>query len=428
MIKRILKLAIPNIISNITIPLVGMADLAIVGIMGSTDMLGGIAIGTAIFNLLYWNFGFLRMGTSGLTAQAYGRRDFVQVQQVLIRSLTVSTTIALLILALQVPLVDVILRFMDSSSSVESFARQYFYYRVWAAPATLGLYAFKGWFIGMQNARSPMWIALAINVINVGASLLCAFTFSMGLAGVALGTTIAQWSGLAIAIILLVQYYSRFFELKKLFVGVFEPKALGLFFRLNRDIFIRTLCLVAVFTYFTKASSSMGSATLAANTLLLQLFTLFSYFMDGFAYAGEALAGRYTGSGSSTMRRRSIGAIFKVGSVVAIGFTLLYFFAGEDILLIFNPQTDVVVAARSSMTYVALVPLISFAAFLMDGILVGMTLSAIMRNTMLVASALFFVLYFTLVGSVGAEALWIAFLVYLGARGALQLLFARNKF
>lgn len=405
-----------------------MADLAIVGIMGSTEMLGGIAIGTAIFNLLYWNFGFLRMGTSGLTAQAYGRRDFGEVQRVLIRSLSVSTAIAMLILALQVPLVDLILRFMDSSGKVEEFARQYFYYRVWAAPATLGLYAFKGWFIGMQNSRTPMWIAIAINLVNIGASLICAFTLSMGLAGVALGTTIAQWSGLAMAFVLLARYYSRFFDIKKLFVGVFEPRALGLFFRLNRDIFIRTLCLVAVFTYFTKASSSMGAATLAANTLLLQLFTLFSYFMDGFAYAGEALAGRYTGSGSTTMLRRSIGAIFKVGGAVALGFTLLYFFAGEYILQVFSPQVDVVASAQSSMGYVALVPLISFAAFLMDGILVGMTLSAIMRNTMLIASALFFGLYFALVPSVGSSALWIAFLSYLGARGLLQLLFSRSKF
>ncbi|MEG2866031.1 MAG: MATE family efflux transporter, partial [Mucinivorans sp.] len=373
MIRKIVHLAIPNIISNITIPLVGMVDLAIVGAMGSTTLLGGIAIGTAIFNLLYWNFGFLRMGTSGLTAQAYGRRDFVEIQRVLMRSLTVACAIAALILALQVPLADLILRFMDSSPAVESAAREYFFYRVWAAPATLSLYAFKGWFIGMQNSRSPMWIAIFINVINVIASLVLAFPLGMGLAGVALGTAVAQWSGAGLAIVMLVKYYGRYFDIYRLLEGVFEPRALAMFFRLNRDIFIRTLCLVAVFTYFTKASSSMGNITLAANTLLLQLFTLFSYFMDGFAYAGEALAGRYTGSRNAGRLHRTVSAIFKVGATVAVVFSLLYLFGGQYILMIFSPEASVMEAALSSMNYVAMVPVIGFAAFLMDGLLVGMT-------------------------------------------------------
>ncbi|MEG1897798.1 MAG: MATE family efflux transporter [Mucinivorans sp.] len=427
MIRKIVHLAIPNIISNITIPLVGMVDLAIVGAMGSTTLLGGIAIGTAIFNLLYWNFGFLRMGTSGLTAQAYGRRDFVEIQRVLMRSLTVACAIAALILALQVPLADLILRFMDSSPAVESAAREYFFYRVWAAPATLSLYAFKGWFIGMQNSRSPMWIAIFINVINVIASLVLAFPLGMGLAGVALGTAVAQWSGAGLAIVMLVKYYGRYFDIYRLLEGVFEPRALAMFFRLNRDIFIRTLCLVAVFTYFTKASSSMGNITLAANTLLLQLFTLFSYFMDGFAYAGEALAGRYTGSRNAGRLHRTVSAIFKVGATVAVVFSLLYLFGGQYILMIFSPEASVMEAAMASMNYVAMVPVIGFAAFLMDGLLVGMTRSKVMRDAMLIATALFFGLYFALVGTLGSSALWIAFLSYLAARGGLQVLLVRHR-
>ncbi|MEG1371674.1 MAG: MATE family efflux transporter [Mucinivorans sp.] len=427
MIRKIVHLAIPNIISNITIPLVGMVDLAIVGAMGSTTLLGGIAIGTAIFNLLYWNFGFLRMGTSGLTAQAYGRRDFVEIQRVLMRSLTVACAIAALILALQVPLADLILRFMDSSPAVESAAREYFFYRVWAAPATLSLYAFKGWFIGMQNSRSPMWIAIFINVINVIASLVLAFPLGMGLAGVALGTAVAQWSGAGLAIVMLVKYYGRYFDIYRLFEGVFEPRSLAMFFRLNRDIFIRTLCLVAVFTYFTKASSSMGNITLAANTLLLQLFTLFSYFMDGFAYAGEALAGRYTGSRNAGRLHRTVSAIFKVGATVAVVFSLLYLFGGQYILMIFSPEASVMEAAMASMNYVAMVPVIGFAAFLMDGLLVGMTRSKVMRDAMLIATALFFGLYFALVGTLGSSALWIAFLSYLAARGGLQVLLVRHR-
>ncbi|MEG1413790.1 MAG: MATE family efflux transporter [Mucinivorans sp.] len=425
MIRKIIGLAIPNIISNITIPLVGMVDLAIVGAMGSTVMLGGIAIGTAIFNLLYWNFGFLRMGTSGLTAQAYGRRDFVEIQRVLMRSLSVATAIAALILLFQVPLVKLILRFMDTTPPIELAAREYFTFRVWAAPATLGLYAFKGWLIGMQNSRSPMWIAIFINVVNVVASLVLAFPCGMGLAGVALGTTIAQWSGVGLALFVVARYYGRYFDLHRLFDGVFQAQALALFFRLNRDIFIRTLCLVAVFTYFTKASSSMGPVTLAANTLLMQLFTIFSYFMDGFAYAGEALAGRYTGSRNMARLRGSVVAIFKVGGVVSLFFSVIYFFVGRYILLIFSPSADVLARALSSMVYVALVPVVGFSAFLLDGLLVGMTQSRVMRNSMLVATALFFGLYFALDDILGTGALWLAFLSYLLARAGFQLLMMR---
>lgn len=424
--RKILRLAVPNIISNITIPLVGMVDLAIVGILGSVDMLAAIAIGTTIFNMLYWNFGFLRMGTSGLTAQAYGGRDFRQVQRVLMRSIVVSLFIAILILLFQEPLVRAIMLFMDSSPVVESLALDYFYIRVWAAPATLALYAFKGWFIGMQNSKTPMWIAILINVVNVVASLFCAFTLEMGLSGVALGTTIAQWSGLGVAVWCVVRYYGRVLDSRSLFEGVFDGRELGRFFKLNGDIFIRTLCLVAVFTYFTKAGSSMGTVTLAANTLLLQLFTLFSYFMDGFAYAGESLTGRYTGSASSVMLRRSVTAIFRVGAMVAVGFMLLYLFAGRYILMVFSPPAEVMAEAEAYIWLVAAVPLVGFGAFLMDGILVGMTRSAIMRNSMLVATALFFGLYFTLVDWLGNTALWLSFLLYLLARSALQLLFARK--
>lgn len=419
--RKILRLAVPNIISNITIPLVGMADLAIVGLMHSVDMLGGMAIGGAIFNLLYWNFGFLRMGTSGLTAQAFGRRDFGQAQQVLMRALTVASAIGVLILVLQIPIARLTLLYMDGTDSVSAAAAQYFYYRIWAAPATLSLYAFNGWFIGMQNSRTPMWIAIFINVVNIGASLLCAFVLRMGIGGVALGTTIAQWSGVGLAVWCVVRYYSRFFDRRRLLHGVFEAVELGKFFRLNRDIFIRTLCLVAVFTYFTKESSSMGTITLAANTLLLQLFTFFSYFMDGFAYAGEALTGRYTGASNKAMLRRAIGAIFRVGAMVALFFTLLYYTFGSNILLIFSPSSEVLAAAESVMPYVSLVPLLSFAAFLMDGILVGMTRSVVMRNSMIIATVLFFAIYLSFAGLLGTVALWIAFLIYLLARGVFQI-------
>lgn len=416
MIRRIMQLAVPNIISNITVPLVGMADLAIVGAMGSTDLLGGMAIGTAIFSLLYWNFVFLRMGSSGLAAQAYGRRDFAECGRVLVRAVIVSTSIAVLILIFQTPLLQGILWFMEGTPVVESAAADYFRWRVWAAPATLGLYAFQGWFIGMQNSKTPMWIALSVNGINVVASVGFAFWAGMGLVGVGLGTAIAQWCGLLIALCVVTTSYRRVFAGGSWRKGLTQAKALGGFFRLNRDIFLRSLCLGLVFAYFTRVSSSEGTVVLAANTLLLQLFTFFAYFMDGFSYAGEALVGRYTGSGNRRERFRAVQGLFAVGSVLAVLFGLFYGLAGSSILTLFGPEPAVSLAADDRMIYAALLPLVSFGAFLMDGILVGLTLSRIMRDVVFGATALFFVIY--LLGG----GLWVSFLVFLLVRSVGQFL------
>lgn len=422
-----MALAGPNIISNITIPLVGMADLAIAGALTGEGMLGGVAIGTAIFNLLYWNFGFLRMGTSGLTAQAYGGRMFTEVSRILVRAVAVALAISAVILVIQVPAEWAAMKFMSGSTAVERVASEYFFVRIWAAPATLSLYAFKGWLIGMQNSRTPMWIAIVINVVNIGASIFCAFTLSMGVAGVALGTVIAQWSGLGLALFFVARYYGRFFNLKRLFEGVMIRHKLREFFVLNRDIFIRTLCLAWVFTYFTKASSILGDTTLEANALLMQLFTLFSYFMDGFAYAGEALSGRYYGAGNVPMLRRTVKSLFVIGLLVSVIFSGLYAAFGHHVLLIFTSSEAVLDRAAQFMPYAAAVPVISFAAFLMDGILVGMTHAKIMRNAMLIATALFFGIYFALREVLFTDALWIAFLTYLLARGAMQWVLARRQ-
>lgn len=431
MYKRLLSLAIPNIITNITIPLVGMADLVIVGLLGSDTLLAGIAIGTAMFNLLYWNFGFLRMGTSGLAAQAYGGRDFSEAAKILIRAVIVALLISVMLIALQRPLEWATLWFMEGSPAVESAAADYFRVRIWAAPATLSLYAFKGWFIGMQNSRLPMWVAIAINVVNVVMSYLCAVTFGGGIVGVAVGTVIAQWSGVVLAMVFLWRYYRRFFNrvslgehiVRQVFVG----DKIRRFFVLNRDIFIRTLCLVAVFTYFTKASSAAGDTVLAANTLLLQLFTLFSYFMDGFAYAGEALAGRYYGAGSHTLLSRAVTVIFRVGFIVAILFSALYLFAGHYILMLFTGSATVLAEADNYIVWAAVVPVVGFAAFLWDGILVGMTLSKILRDAMLWSTVVFFAVYFALRSAMGNDALWLAFLVYLFLRGVIQYIYVRKK-
>lgn len=426
--RKILALAIPNIVSNITIPLLGMVDLAIVGRLGNDALIGGIAVGGTIFNFLYWNFSFLRMGTSGFTAQAYGARNFDEAARVLVRALSVAVAVALVIWALQLLVVRLAMGVMEGSEAVEQAASRYFLVRVWAAPATLSLYAFTGWFIGMQNSRTPMWISIGINVVNIGCSLAAVRLFGMGIEGVAFGTVIAQWSGVALALLIIRRYYGRFFR-RDTFrrSGVLSWPVMRRFFKVNSDIFLRTLCLVAVFTYFTIASTRMGDTLLAVNTLMLELFTLFSYMMDGFAYAGEALAGRYCGAGNTPMLHRAVRGLLRWGVVVMLFFTLLYAVAGEQILRIFTSSEAILDAARDYAVWAVLVPVCSFLAFILDGIVVGITATWIMRNAMFCATIVFFAVYAVLMPLLGNAGLWIAFLAYLLMRGVVQLALSKRR-
>lgn len=426
--RKILALAIPNIISNITVPLLGMVDLAIVGRLGDDALIGGIAVGGTIFNFLYWNFSFLRMGTSGFTAQAYGARKFREASKVLVRALSVAVVVALAIWALQTPVVRMAMGVMDGSEAVENAASHYFRVRIWAAPATLSLYAFTGWFIGMQNARIPMWISIGINVVNIACSVAAVRLLGMGIEGVALGTVIAQWSGVLMAVFIIKRYYGRFFS-RETFrrSGILSWSVMRRFFKVNSDIFLRTVCLVAVFTYFTVASTRMGDTLLAVNTLMLQLFTLFSYMMDGFAYAGEALAGRYCGAGNLPMLHRAVRGLLVWGTAVMLLFTLLYAVAGQQILGLFTSSPAILAAAKEYAVWAVLVPVCSFLAFILDGIVVGITATWIMRNAMFAATIFFFVTYFLLEPRLGNAGLWIAFLTYLFMRGMIQLALSKRR-
>lgn len=425
--RKILALAIPNIISNLTVPLLGMVDLAIIGRLENTLLIGGIAIGGTIFNFLYWNFGFLRMGTSGLTAQAFGARRFDEAGRVLLRSLTVAVGIALLIWLLQTPILSFALRVMDAGPEVKAAAADYFRMRVWAAPATLSMYAFSGWFIGMQNARTPMWIAIGINGINIVCSYCAVKYFGMGVSGVALGTVIAQWCGVILALWAVTKFYRRIFSLRTR-EHLYRWDQIRSFFLINRDIFLRTLCLVAVFTYFTVASSQMGDQVLAVNTLLLQLFTLFSYLMDGFAYAGEALTGRYYGAGNGQQLRRLIRLLIGWGVLIALVFTLLYAVGTPFFLRIFTKDLSLLATANPYKLWVILIPLCSFLAFILDGILVGLSAAKVMRNAMFGATVVFFCLWFVLESRLENNGLWISFLTYLFLRGALQFIYLCRRF
>lgn len=415
--RRILALAIPSIVSNITVPLLGLMDVAIVGHLGRTSYIGAIAVGGMLFSMIYWGFGFLRMGTSGLTSQALGRRDLSEVMTQFLRAQGVAQGIALLLLLLQVPLETIIFRFVDASPEVRHWAGVYFRICIWGAPAVLGLYALTGWFIGMQNSRFPMFVAIFQNVVNIVFSLFFVYALDWGVHGVASGTLLAQWSGFLLSFWLCFHYYRRLWRKITTFRNIWQPKEMKRFFAVNREIFGRTVCLIAVTVFFTSSGAEQGDTVLAVNTLLMQLFTLFSYIMDGFAYAGEALSGRYLGAKNREGLRQAVHLVFRWGWGLTVLFTILYATGGNAFLSLLTNETSVLEAARDYFYWVLLIPVCGFSAFLWDGIFTGMTATRQMLIAMLVACAAFFLMFYLLYPFWGNNALWISFLTYLSLRG-----------
>ncbi len=422
--KRILKLAIPNIVSNITVPLLGMVDIALMGHLGSVNYIGAIALGAMIFNFLYWGFGFLRMGTSGFTAQAYGKRSFPDSVHTLARALLVALIGAAFLIIMQYPIEKLAFWLLSSEPEVETLARSYFYIRIWAAPATIGLYALTGWFIGMQNTRFPMFMALTINLINIGLNFLFVFAFEMKSDGVALGTVFAQYSGLVLGLLLFKKYYGKLLKhfRKK---SLRNLSILKEFLMVNKDIFIRTLCIIAVFTFFTSSSAAVNKHILAVNTVLLQLFFVYSYFVDGFAYAAEALAGRYVGAQNKTMLKRSVRRLFQWGAGIGVVFSLLYGFGWKPVVWLLTDNSEVISEAGKYAIWIGLMPVLAVASFLWDGIYIGATASVEMRNSMIIATVIiFFPLFYLLKEPLGNHALWIALLAFLFTRGVAQFFMA----
>lgn len=417
--KRILHLAIPSIVSNITVPLLGLVDVAIVGHLGSASYIGAIAVGGMLFNILYWVFGFLRMGTSGMTSQAYGRRDLPEVVRILWRSVGVGCLIAAVLLLFQYPILRIAFTLIDATEEVRRWASLYFSICIWGAPAVLGLYGFAGWFIGMQNSRFPMFIAIVQNIVNIAASLCLVFGVGMKVEGVALGTLIAQYAGLLMALLLWFRYYGRLRAYLDR-TGLWGREAMRRFLSVNQDIFFRTLCLVAVTSFFTSTGARQGDVILAVNTLLMQLFTLFSYVMDGFAYAGEALSGRLIGARNRAGLRDCVRLLFVWGVGLSASFTLLYGLGGAGFLGLLTNDHGVIAASSDYFYYVLAIPFCGFSAFLWDGLFIGATATRQMLYSMLVASAAFFGVYSLFFPAFGNHALWVAFLMYLSLRGLMQ--------
>ena len=417
--RQILSLALPSIVSNITVPLLGMVDVAIVGHLGDAAYIGAISVGSMIFNIIYWLFGFLRMGTSGMTSQALGRRDLREVTRLLIRSVTVGLSVAVMILLLQCPIRWLAFWLIAPETEVQTLATTYFYICVWGAPAMLVLYGLTGWYIGMQNTRFPMVISIVQNVVNILASFLLVFVFHLEMRGVAIGTVIAQYMGLVLSLTLLFTSYGK---LRKHVVrrGLFAWDKMLKFFKVNSDIFLRTVCLVAVNLFFLSIGARQGALLLAVNTLLMQLYILFSYVLDGFAFAGEALCGKYYGASNMTLYRSTIRRLFFWGAIVASFFTTLYMIGGQRFLRLLTDDTAVVNAASAYFAWAVAIPFAGMAAFIWDGVYIGITATRRMLWSSILSSLVFFGVWQAFFSLWGNHALWLAFILYLMARGILQ--------
>ena len=421
--QQILRLAIPSILANITIPLVGIVDTAIVGHLSDAAAIGGIAIGTMLFDLLYWNFGFLRVGTSGLTAQAYGSNNETECRRILLRSLSIAMIAAVVILMIQWLFVTAVLAVVPCSAEVASVAREYFFVRIWAAPATLSLFTFKGWFIGMQDTKSPMAVDILVNVVNMAASYYLAVKTPLGVVGVVYGTLVAQYSGLILAVAILLARYIGISVFRNIdrWKEALRGAELRHMLSLNTNLFIRSLCFMVVYVGYTSLASLYGDTELAVSSIMMKLFMFFSFFVDGFAYAGEALVGKAFGESKVESRKSkdinpTVRALFNWALGVGLLFTVLYAFWGDEAFALMTSDMTVLTAAAKYKIWLIGMPLVSTLAFMWDGVYVGATAGVQIRNSMILAAVGFVVGYAATFSFVGAQALYIGYFAHLIAR------------
>lgn len=423
--KQILRLAIPFIISNITVPLVSTVDTALMGHLGSTAHLGAIGLGSAIFNFLYWNFAFIRMSTVGMTAQEYGANNKMEMGKLLGRSLWVSFIGAAILVIFRNQIEQLSFLILKGEPHIEDIAQSYFRIRIFAAPATLGLYALTGWFIGMQNAKTPMFIAILVNVVNLGLNFLFVVGMGMKSEGVAYGTVIAQYSGFALGILILFIKYKSYLKAIS-FSMLLNIKGYRRFFKVNIDIFIRTFSIIFVLTWYNFASAEKGTLILGVNVIFLQLVYAFSFFTDGFANATEALVGKFVGKNNIAELKKVVKYTFVWGICIAALFTISYAFAWRPIMKIYTSDINVIAEAKNYIGWIIAIPFVSIVTFVWDGVYLGATATAEQRNATLVSAFLFFGVYWFLDQKLENHALLLAQLVFFGVRGILQSIYYKS--
>lgn len=424
--KKVLALALPSILANITIPLVGMVDLGVAGRLGDVVAIGGMAISTMLFDLLYWNMGFLRVGTGGMVAQAYGRKDYQDIMNLFVQGLMTALCIAAVIWIIQYFYVEIALSIIPCSKEVAALAKQYYYIRIWAAPATLSLFVFRGFFIGMQNAVCPMIVDVTINVVNLGLSIWLALNLHFGFVGIAYAVTAAQYTGMILSIILVTIYYRRLFKYINLKVAL-KLKRLKRFFGVNGNLFLRSICFLFIYTGFTSFSANYGDELLAVNTIMMKMLLLYSFFLDGFDYAGEALSGKSIGEQNAQELRLTVKAVFMWGVIISAASTLCYIFGSRFLIGLLTNDVQVINDSVRFYPWLWIMPALSFVAFTWDGIYIGATATRSIRNCMFASVVGFYLCYYLFKGVLGVQVLYLAYMVHAVIRSVWLTLTAKKQ-
>jgi MATE family, multidrug efflux pump len=424
--KEILRLAIPNILANLSIPLISVVDVALMGHLNSEAYILSIGFGVMIFNFVYWGFGFLRMGVTGMTAQEVGRGNIDESYRLLFRGLLIALVGGVLLFVFKNYLLQLAIYLIGANPTVNHQISVYFNIRIFAAPATLGLYAFTGWFLGKQNAKIPMIVTIAVNLLNAFISYYFVTQLQLDTKGVAMGTVIAQYTGLLLAISFFIIYYRK--ELtKQAYQHILELKAIKNFLLVNTDIFIRTLCLIFTISFFKIMSAKEGDIIGSANILLLEFTTIAAYGIDGFAFAAEAISGKYFGAKNKANFNKSVRYCFYWGFALGALYSVVYLLFGNSILALLTSQEVVIAEASNYIIWLVLFPILSVVPFVWDGIFIGTTASKAMRNTMLFSTFIIFLpAFYLLKDAFGNHGIWLAMILFVVARGLSQSILAKK--
>ena len=424
--RDIWRIAAPMILSNVSVPLLGMVDTGVTGHLESPVYLGAVAVGATVFGFLYMGMNFLRMGTTGITAQRYGANDNDGLRVSLGQALIVSLLIAVTLLALQLPIGHLAMSLIGAEPDVESFALQYFSIRIWSAPGTLANYVLIGWFLGLQNARVPLLIFLAINITNIILDLWFVLGLGMKVDGVALASVIAEYTGLAVALVFAVKAL-RARSGHWPFARLFNVRAYSAFFAVNAHLFIRTMALMFTFAFITAQGARLGGLVLAANAILINVQHLTAFALDGFAHAAEALVGKAVGEKRRDALEYSVRLALKWSLIFAVGFCLLYVALGPLLIRVLTDLPDVRSTTMQYLPWLIVSPLVSVWSFLYDGVYIGATRSREMRDIMLISAFVIFIPAWYLLQGFGNHGLWLAFTLFMASRGIGMHIWYRRK-
>ena len=413
--KRVLQIALPIVLSNATVPILGVVDTGVVGQLGQAAPIGAVGIGAIILTAFYWVFGFLRMGTAGLTAQATGADDAAEVAALLSRALIIGFGAGALMILGQIPLFWLAFKVSPASPEVETLARQYMAIRVWSAPATIGLYGIIGWLIAQERTRGVFGVQVLMNGLNIILDIVFVLHFDFGVAGVGWATFIAEWSGLALGLWLCRDAFAGTAWRDK--PRVFDRARLIRMGVVNTDILIRSVLLQAIFVSFLFWGADFGNVQLAANQILLQFLNVTAYALDGFAAAAESLVGQALGAKNIARLRRGAILTSGWGALICAALALVFAIFGPAIIDIMTTAPDVQSTARTYLPYMVAAPIVGVAAWMFDGIFIGATRSADMRNMMIVSASAYFIAVIPLMAAFGNHGLWLGLLFSFVVRG-----------